>query len=75
MKRLMVAITLLLSLLVQPVPVLATHGNNPQDDFNRDCAVSIGDILLSSQQRGLQYTLRFVVPHFGQYGEDICPEG
>jgi len=74
MKKLFLALMVLaISQLAQPADVFATHGNHPQVDFNGDCAVSIGDILISLQERGLQYTQRFVVPHFGQYGEDICP--
>lgn len=46
--------------------------NGPQVDFNGDCSVSIGDILIAVQERGYQYTINKVVPEFGHFGPDYC---
>jgi hypothetical protein len=48
----------------------------PRVDFvNGDCGVSIGDILAALSERGLEYTLRFVVPYFGIFGDFLCWRG
>ncbi len=47
----------------------------PRVDFTGDCGVSIGDILIALTTRGLEYTLRWVVPAFGLFGDAFCWPG
>ena len=88
MKALLIGALVLIAAAVMPAPtvlaqptvptVATTHAvvhqeyNGPQVDFNGDCTVSIGDILLAVQERGYEYTVNKVVPEFGHFGPDYC---
>ncbi|KKN82265.1 hypothetical protein LCGC14_0310780 [marine sediment metagenome] len=39
--------------------------NRPTADFNGDGTISILDVMMSADQRGLNYTLKHVAPYFG----------
>ncbi len=75
MKAMLLGALLLVASALAPATAGAqesTAYNGPQVDFNGDCAVSIGDILISVQERGYQYTVNHVLPEFGKFGPDYC---
>lgn len=71
MKGLLAAIIVTAALLAPTAA--ATPAPTAPVDFNGDCAVSIGDFVISFHLFGnVDYAAEFLAPAFGTYGPEVC---